>query len=249
MEQRRPAEPSPRGPARGLERVPLPARQDRTTLTTRLRSPARTLPPATTTKRPEAGGETAQRWSARSSFDAGMRRAIDECIALLEQGRALIEAIEDEDYVEAPSAIDTPDAVSNAWSSPGAHTRHLLEFVGCLLRGLDARRVDYTARRRRADLETSRAAARREIADAIEGLQRVRALPGDQALVVRPEPEQDWTRSTLAREVQFVSSHAVHHHALIRMTLSHRGVEAPPEYGVAPSTLAYEARQRDGGDA
>lgn len=174
-----------------------------------------------------------------------MRRATDECIALLEQGRALIDALEDEDYVAAPCATDPPDAASNTWSSPGAHTRHLLEFVGCLLRGLDARRIDYTARKRRSDLETSRTAARREIADAIDGLERVRTLPGDHALDVRPEPEQDWTRSTLAREVQFVSSHAVHHHALIRMTLSHRGVEAPPEYGVAPSTLAYEARQRD----
>ena len=60
---------------------------------------------------------------------------------------------------------------------------------------------------------------------------------------VRPEPDQDWTRSTLSREMQFVSTHVIHHHALIRLTLAQRGVEAPPEFGVAPSTLAYRAQE------
>ena len=160
-----------------------------------------------------------------------MSRAADECIQFLLEGRALIEALADEDY-----AFPCEDS---AWSSPGAHTRHFLDFVDCLLTGIDAQRIDYTARKRRGDVEVSRMIGCREIVHAVEGLERIRALDGRMLLEVRPEPEQDWARSTLSRELQFVSGHVVHHQALIRMTLAHRGIEAPSDYGVAPSTRAH----------
>ena len=168
-----------------------------------------------------------------------MSRAADECIQHLTQGLELITALADEDY-----ALASP---GSAWSSPGAHTRHLLDFIDCLLMGIDARRVDYTARKRKADVEESRERGIRAIEAAIEGLERVRLLDGRLPLEVRPEPDQDFTNSTLARELQFVSAHAVHHHASIRMTLAHRGIEAPHDYGVAPSTLAHRA-ERESGD-
>lgn len=165
-------------------------------------------------------------------------RATDECIAHLRQGLSLVEALSDEDYAFTSQSFAND---GSAWSSPGAHTRHLLDFIECLLTGLDAQRVDYTARKRRSEIEVSRRVGRREIQRAIESLEGLRHLDGRSPLEVRPEPDQDWTRSTLARELQFVSAHAVHHHALIRMTLAHRGIEAPSDYGVAPSTLAHRA--------
>lgn len=168
-----------------------------------------------------------------------MSRAANECIEFLLEGGALIEALADEDYAFP--------CEGSAWSSPGAHTRHFLDFVDCLLTGIDAQRIDYTARKRRSDVEESRMVGCREIALAVEGLERIRHLDGRLPLEVRPEPNQDWTRSTLSRELQFVSGHVVHHQALIRMTLAHRGVEAPSNYGVAPSTRAHreEMNERD----
>lgn len=170
-----------------------------------------------------------------------MTRATEECIELLQQGLSLVEALADEDYSSPNANSNTSAQEQGAWSSPGAHTRHLLDFVSCLLVGIDARRIDYTARKRRPEVEISRIIGRREIIRSIEGLERIQHLEPEYSLEVRPEPQQDWTRSTLARELQFVSGHAVHHHALIRMTLAHRGIEAPRDYGFAPSTLAYRA--------
>lgn len=171
--------------------------------------------------------------------ESELSRAADALIDLLRQGYALIDALSDEDY--AASLETTTQATDATWASPGAHTRHLLDFVGCLLAGIDAQRIDYTARKRRPEVETHREVGRQQIERAIDGLERIRNLDGRTPIEVRPEPGQDWTRSSLSRELQFVSTHVIHHHALIRLTLALRGVEAPPEFGVAPSTLAYRA--------
>lgn len=186
--------------------------------------------------------------AAGRRVDSETARTADECIALLEQGLALVGALEDEDYTAAPPWSTAPDddgtrdaRTAPTWSSPAAHTRHLLDFIDCLLAGIDAQRIDYTARKRRPEVESSREAGRRALVDAIEGLERIRSLDAERRLEVRPEPGQSFTRSTLARELQFVTGHAVHHHALIRMTLALRGIEVPAEYGISPSTLAYQA--------
>jgi len=162
------------------------------------------------------------------------RHAALDCGALLEDGLDLIEALSDEDYGFL--------ADEGIWSSPGAHTRHLLDYVDCLVVGLDARRVDYVARKRRLDVERSREAGLAALRDAIETLRRLVAFDERLVLEVRADAGEDWCGSTLARELRFVASHAIHHHALIRLTLSRRGVEAPPEYGVSASTLAHRAR-------
>lgn len=171
-----------------------------------------------------------------------LSRSAEELIELLRQGHAMIEALSDEDYA---AALETTTQSADAtWASPGAHTRHSLDFVSCLLAGIDARRIDYTARKRRPEVETHREVGRQQIERAIDALERIRSLDGRTPIEVRPEPGQDWTRSSLSREMQFVSTHVLHHYALIRLTLALRGIEAPPEFGVAPSTLAYRAETR-----
>ena len=48
--------------------------------------------------------------------------------------------------------------------------------------------------------------------------------------------------SSPARELQVLSSHTIHHFALIAMTLTALGVPIDPDFGVAPSTLRYRER-------
>ena len=45
--------------------------------------------------------------------------------------------------------------------------------------------------------------------------------------------------SSLGRELEFVISHTIHHHALIKERLQHLGIEFDETFGVAPSTLEY----------
>src|SRR5437588_542470 len=47
--------------------------------------------------------------------------------------------------------------------------------------------------------------------------------------------------SSISRELQALSSHTVHHFALIAMTLRMHGVETDADFGMAPSTLRYLA--------
>jgi hypothetical protein len=161
-----------------------------------------------------------------------MNRTVADCMEVLQQGLDLIEALSPEDYGFCEE--------HSVWTSPGAHTRHMLDFLDCLLTGLDARLVDYTARKRRIDVEQSQSVGMREVRRCMESLNRLCEIDGQFTLDVRSDSDQEWSRSTLARELQFVTAHVVHHHALVRLTLAHRGIEAPNDYGVAPSTLAHQ---------
>jgi len=70
-------------------------------------------------------------------------------------------------------------------------------------------------------------------------------LRGDSLLLVRMEnAEVDvHLRSSISRELQALSSHTIHHFALIAVTLRLHGFEVDPEFGMSPSTLQYWAAQ------
>jgi hypothetical protein len=52
------------------------------------------------------------------------------------------------------------------------------------------------------------------------------------------EAEQ-WSNSSLRRELQFLISHTIHHYALIATLCARDGFELPADFGVAPSTLWF----------
>ena len=51
--------------------------------------------------------------------------------------------------------------------------------------------------------------------------------------------------SSLARELQFLTSHTIHHFAVIALILRAMDVEVDREFGVAPSTLRYWTEAAD----
>jgi len=73
-------------------------------------------------------------------------------------------------------------------------------------------------------------------------------MPSDIDLLVKNDDLEDrpgdagFSRSTIQRELQFLSSHTVHHFAIVAMILKIQGFETPDTFGVAPSTLKYENR-------
>jgi hypothetical protein len=50
------------------------------------------------------------------------------------------------------------------------------------------------------------------------------------------------TLSTLGRELLFVSSHTVHHFALVAHYCKTAGVDLGADFGKAPATMAHEHR-------
>jgi hypothetical protein len=130
----------------------------------------------------------------------------------------------------------------------GPHFRHVLEHYSCFLAGHGAGRVDYDARAREAALEVDPAAARRRVGEILEGLGALEATALARPLEVRLEcgegSEGDqWSLSTVRRELQFLLSHTVHHYALIGLLLDQQGIDPGPDFGVAPSTLRHIREQ------
>jgi hypothetical protein len=171
-------------------------------------------------------------------------------IAWLHQAEALLTRINDGVYKASPSSLAPHKAsVYQEMSTASAHLRHILEFYECFLAGLVGRRIDYDDRKRDLAVETSRQAAQARIRLLIHRLETEPALRIDSMVSVRiedsagsrlPEP---FLVSSVGRELQVLSSHTVHHFALMAMTLRALGVFIDPDFGVALSTLRYRASQ------
>ena len=129
----------------------------------------------------------------------------------------------------------------------GAHLRHVLEFYQCFLDGLDSSHIDYDSRRRDESIELSRHTASIAIGSIIHALETRAEVRQERIVWVRMEDAEasgvanSFMESSISRELQVLSSHTVHHFALIAMTLRMHGVEMNPDFGMAPSTLRYLA--------
>lgn len=165
-----------------------------------------------------------------------VRRLIGENLALLEQGAKLVEDLSDEHFRGSGS--------KGPGGGVGSQLRHVLDYYGCFLRDIDTKRIDYDRRSREPDVEQSRERALERAHDVARRLVALAPRLSDEEIEAKMEappsaPESAWSRSSVARELAFLSSHTVHHYALISHMLRVRGVDVPAEMGVAPSTLDY----------
>jgi len=82
----------------------------------------------------------------------------------------------------------------------------------------------------------------------IAALEAIPVAAGGESLEVRseadtlPPGEPEWCTSSVRRELQFLLSHTVHHHALVKEMLRGRGRTVDGTFGVAPSTLEHRGR-------
>ena len=164
----------------------------------------------------------------------GEEHPVHENIRSLEQGIALMRRLDDATYSRSPESI-------------GSQVRHCVDFYGCFLRGLDARRIDYTSRNRERRVELEREFSIRCVEELIARLPEAVGGQTDADVMVRAESlegdeESGWCCSSVQRELQFLLSHTIHHYALIVRLLELQGVEPGEEFaefGVAPSTLRH----------
>ncbi len=154
-------------------------------------------------------------------------------IRWLRQALRLLERLDDTAYANSPRGLAPHRA--------GAHLRHIVEFYQCFLDGLESSHIDYDARRRSLAIEQNREAAASAIRAIIRTLETSRDLRSERIVWVRVEDGEGYVESSVSRELQALSSHTIHHFALIAVTLRLHGVEIDPDFGMAPSTLRYLA--------
>lgn len=130
----------------------------------------------------------------------------------------------------------------------GPHLRHIIEHYEALLNRRAGELVDYDHRARDRSVEQSPVIAARRLDEIVAGLRTLGDHHADEAVSVGFAIGIGGTGfhlspSTLARELNFVASHAIHHYALIRPIASAAGVPLPAEFGKAPETVRYEKLQ------
>src|SRR3569832_1580124 len=129
------------------------------------------------------------------------------------------------------------------------HLRHIVEFYECFLDGLESTHLDYDSRKRDLTIESSPSAAATRICSIIDRLDTEPALQYDNVLFVRIEDADGlgladpYLMSSIGRELLTLSSHTIHHFALISMTMRSQGMAMDPDFGMAPSTLRHREAQ------
>lgn len=160
-----------------------------------------------------------------------------ENILHLEQGERLLRQLTDEHYTDQGNAPFR--------GGVGSQFRHYIDFYDCFLNGMRDSRVDYSRRARDPRVESDRRVAAERIRELIQQLGRLCGADLESEVWVKSEgcaaeyEDSAWSRSTVHRELQFLASHTVHHHALIVSLLARQGVDCSPDFGVAPSTLRH----------
>ncbi len=160
----------------------------------------------------------------------------EDNIGCLQQGISLLEKLDDTLYNRRSEACFN--------STIGGHIRHNTDHYDCFLRGYREGSVDYDERTRDPSVEKQAHSACQLMKRIISALEELPDSQLDQPLQVKMDSggADDWSGSTVRRELQFLLSHTIHHFALIATIARLEGVEdLPAHFGVAPSTIKHEA--------
>ena len=130
----------------------------------------------------------------------------------------------------------------------GRHLRHILDHYQALLEGVGAGRIDYESRARDPRLERDPQQALERLAEIRRGLARLTEPSSTGLSLTYPVAEGSVSQSlatSLARELAFLTSHTVHHMALLGLLAERLGVVLPKDFGVHPSTLRHWDREAE----
>lgn len=135
---------------------------------------------------------------------------------------------------------------ASAYVDPiGAHLRHVIEHYEALLQPRLPGVIDYDERPRDRELQTNPDVALRRLHALLRRLEDRTAADLDAAVRVRGRGGLAGefgfaVSSSVGRELVFVTSHAIHHYALLRPHCMQHGIAIAADFGRAPATVAHE---------
>jgi len=157
-------------------------------------------------------------------------------LEIIEQGRSYLASISIKDY----TAIISPNFISSA----GAHMRHIIDHYQALISGFESGLIDYDVRERGGEFELSpqRAIEKlNEIADWVEQLtpNQLNTMVTLATEVSVTEQNIQQVQTSVARELVFAGSHAVHHYAMIaQICFAQKNLQSQL-FGLAPATATF----------
>lgn len=154
---------------------------------------------------------------------------------LLDQAAGVLRGMEDKAYSRPVELL--------GGQRIGGHVRHVANFYEELIAGLAGGCINYDARRRDPVIESNRTAAILRLVRIASVLREDQRLRGNRVVWVAGDGV-GYAESSVARELQAVLSHTVHHFALIAVLARYQGVPVPDDFGVSRSTLDFRASSR-----
>jgi len=141
----------------------------------------------------------------------------------------LLENLTDEDYIKPISALNGGNI--------GAHSRHIIEFVQCLLEQYPLGQINYDLRSRNIEIETLKPVAISKIITLLKRFEnKDKPL---KHIFTNYDNQQEICSTTYFREVVYNVEHCIHHEALIKVALTelNKCHLTAHNFGVAPSTI------------
>lgn len=157
-------------------------------------------------------------------------------LKIIYQGLSYLKSVTKEDY----NSIISP----NFMSSAGSHMRHVIDHYQAIISGLEREFIDYDVRERGSALESS---PRLAIAKLNEVADWIKMLTEDELTkpttlsteVSVTNKNIQKVQTSVARELVFASSHAVHHYAMIAQISFAQKNSQSQLFGLAPATATF----------
>jgi len=129
-------------------------------------------------------------------------------------------------------------------SSAGAHMRHIIDHYLALIAGLPLGKVDYDVRHRNSEVALEPKLALDKLTQISYWLKSLASTDLTRALILSTEisvheKNVQSVPTSLARELVFAGSHAVHHYAMIAQIAQQQKIVLPSCFGIAPATATY----------
>ena len=169
-----------------------------------------------------------------STHETGCGPAVDGCLEACERCRILVDA------------TTGRGATPAAYGAISPHLRHCLDHFVCFFRGVESGAIDYDARDRDERLEQDPQYLVSILDGVVDRLRTFGSAAAARGLAVRqevaPGGQARTVKTTVERELIFLSSHTIHHIAIMSLIAERAGVQVPGGLGIAFSTESYMQR-------
>jgi hypothetical protein len=148
-------------------------------------------------------------------------------------------------YLTTASSSQYKEVVAPLFvSSAGAHMRHILDHYVAIMIGLDVGIVDYDKRHRGGLIESDVNTALKLISKIESFLLSLTDSQLTQSIMLSTEISVEKklveiVNTTVARELIFAGSHAIHHFAMIDQISKAQNLATPKQFGIAPATATF----------
>jgi hypothetical protein len=155
---------------------------------------------------------------------------------IVAQGMSYLQSVSHSNY----TAILAPHFISSA----GSHFRHIIDHYLAIIFGIENNLIDYDIRHRGGEIEVSPELAIEKLDYIALWLGKLTPIMLNKTIELSTEisvtdKKTLILQTSVARELVFAGSHAVHHYALIAQIALMQNASIPPSFGIAPATATF----------